>query len=125
MNSKCFPEVLSTAEMKNLGEGITGPVITAPLFLATKIEAFNDRGNADFFGSHDLEDIVTLIDGCEGIATQMEKVSPPIREHVSLTCTNFLLNRDFQDALPGHISAISGGAQRVDIILSRFQRIAK
>src|SRR5271165_4850513 len=37
-------------------------LITAPYFLATKLEAFHGRGKNDF-GSHDLEDIVTVIDG--------------------------------------------------------------
>src|SRR5208283_2177257 len=38
-------------------------VITAPYFLATKMEAFHGRGQNDFRMSHDLEDIVTVVDG--------------------------------------------------------------
>jgi predicted nucleotidyltransferase len=37
-------------------------VITAPYFLATKLEAFHGRGKNNF-RSHDLEDVVTVIDG--------------------------------------------------------------
>ena len=40
-------------------------MITAPYFLATKIEAFESRGEGDFYGSHDLEEIITLLDGRE------------------------------------------------------------
>ena len=32
--------------------------VTAPIFIATKLEAFKGRGKGDFFGSHDLEDFV-------------------------------------------------------------------
>jgi hypothetical protein len=38
-------------------------LITAPYFLATKLEAFRGRGNDDYRSSRDLEDIVTIIDG--------------------------------------------------------------
>jgi len=38
-------------------------LITAPVFIATKLEAFHDRGGGDFLVSHDLEDVVTVIDG--------------------------------------------------------------
>jgi predicted nucleotidyltransferase len=37
-------------------------VITAPCFVATKLEALRGRGKQDFHTSHDLEDIVTVID---------------------------------------------------------------
>jgi len=38
-------------------------VVTAPYFFATKIEAFKDRRRRDFWASHDLEDLIFLIDG--------------------------------------------------------------
>lgn len=37
--------------------------LSAPYLLATKIEAFKTRGNSDFLGSHDFEDIITVIAG--------------------------------------------------------------
>jgi hypothetical protein len=37
--------------------------VTAPYFLATKIEAFKGRGRGDFLASHDLEDLIFVIDG--------------------------------------------------------------
>lgn len=38
-------------------------IVTPPLFIATKLEAFHGRGEDDIFGSHDLEDIVAVVDG--------------------------------------------------------------
>ena len=48
-------------------------MITAPYFLATKFEAFHGRGNSDYRMSHDLEDIVTVIDGRPELASEVEK----------------------------------------------------
>jgi len=41
-------------------------LISAPYFLATKLEAFHGRGQFDYRKSHDLEDIVTILDGRRG-----------------------------------------------------------
>ncbi|MBJ6368577.1 nucleotidyl transferase AbiEii/AbiGii toxin family protein [Snuella sedimenti] len=45
-----------------LPEGITINLLPSPYFLATKLEAFKDRGKNDFYGSHDFEDIIYLLD---------------------------------------------------------------
>jgi len=47
-------------------------VITAPYFLATKLEAFHGRGKNDY-ASHDLEDIITIIDGRQELITEVTK----------------------------------------------------
>lgn len=60
MNSKWFAEVMGSATPMDLGEGCIAKVITPACFLATKLEAFSDRGESDYYGSKDLEDIVTL-----------------------------------------------------------------
>jgi hypothetical protein len=36
---------------------------TSPYLLATKLEAFRGRGDGDFAGSTDIEDIILIIDG--------------------------------------------------------------
>jgi hypothetical protein len=38
-------------------------LITAPYFPATKLEAFRGRGKRDYFGSSDLEDVLSVVDG--------------------------------------------------------------
>lgn len=37
-------------------------VISAVYFIATKLEAFNNRGKNDFLASHDMEDIISIIE---------------------------------------------------------------
>jgi hypothetical protein len=38
-------------------------MITAPYFLACKLAAFRSRGEGDYLMSHDMEDIVAVLDG--------------------------------------------------------------
>jgi predicted nucleotidyltransferase len=54
---------MGTAVAQVLQGGLDVRVVTAPHFLATKIEAFHGRGRGDFAVSHDLEDLVFVIDG--------------------------------------------------------------
>ena len=56
-----------------LAEGLVIKSVTAPYLLATKIEAFNARGNRDFLGSHDFEDIITVIAGRVEIAEEVAR----------------------------------------------------
>ena len=35
-------------------------IVTAPYFLATKLEAFRGRGEGNFLSSHDLEDLASI-----------------------------------------------------------------
>jgi hypothetical protein len=121
MSSKWFPEVLTFAEMKDLGEGCRARVITPALFLATKLEAFKDRGKGDYYGSHDLEDIITLVDGRASIVADVIDAPEPVRSYIANCFRKLSRNPDFQDAFPGHLPALSRG--RAPLILQRFQAI--
>lgn len=46
-------------------------IFSLPYFLATKLEAFHSRGNKDFRMSTDFEDIVTVLDGANDLASSL------------------------------------------------------
>lgn len=54
---------------------MTIKLIRAPYFLATKLEAFAGRGEGDFQASHDLEDLVTVLDGRAGLLEEVRGAS--------------------------------------------------
>lgn len=94
--------------------------LTAPYFLATKFEAFNDRGGNDVYLSHDLEDIVTVIDGHVEVVAELAAAPDPVRAHVVQQVRTLLDHPNFLNALPGLISL----TPRLGIVLERLQRIA-
>lgn len=122
MSSKWFPEALALAEIRDLGEGLQANVITAALFLATKLEAFKDRGKGDYYGSHDLEDIITLVDGRASIVNDVAESSEAVRIFIRDQFHHFLEQPDFNDAFPGHLSALS--RPRAQLVLRRFRDIS-
>ena len=56
-SNRWYPLALATSVQVALPSRRPIRLIAAPVFLATKLEAFDGRGNSDFLFSHDLEDI--------------------------------------------------------------------
>ena len=58
-------------------------LITAPVFVATKFEAFHGRGGNDYLASHDLEDIITVIDGRPGLTQEIDQVDAELGRYLA------------------------------------------
>jgi len=97
-------------------------LITAPYFLATKLEAFHGRGRNDF-RSHDMEDIVTVIDGRAELAEEVKSASTELKQYLSAQVQALLSNRDFLDALPGHLLPDAASQQRFGLVVKRMQQL--
>jgi predicted nucleotidyltransferase len=97
-------------------------VITAPYFLATKLEAFHGRGKNDF-SSHDLEDIVTVIDGRPELVEEVHAAPVDLQRYLSNDFKALLSNRNFLDALPGHLLPDMVSQQRASLVLGRIKQL--
>ena len=78
-------------------------IFSAPYFLASKMEAFLGRGKGDLFASHDLEDIIYLLDHRPTI--KKEIISSPATVRTYLLEQFNKLNKQplFEEALLGHV----------------------
>lgn len=56
-------------------------IFSAPCYLATKFEAFNDRGT-DYRTSHDFEDIIYVIDNCTTIVEQVLEANKEVKQFI-------------------------------------------
>ena len=65
-----------------LPEGITISILPSPYFLATKLEAFKDRGKNDFYGSHDFEDIIYLLDNRTTIIEEILTSDKDVKQYI-------------------------------------------
>lgn len=125
MSAEWFREALETASKKFLGEGVHAPVITPPCFLATKLAAFRDRGLLDLYMSKDLEDILTLLDGCESIVTLVREAPSPVGSFVARELAIHLRNPDFVDALPGFFRTDEVSLARMLLVNERMAQLAR
>lgn len=81
LNTAWFAEAVGTAtevEIAHTKLKLISPVA----FLAIKYVAFSDRGDGDFYGSHDLEDFITVIDGRENIVFEVDRAPAALRGYV-------------------------------------------
>ena len=51
--------------------------------MATKLEAFRQRGQSDPYGSRDLEDIVAVVDGRPELVMECRAASSDVRSYLA------------------------------------------
>jgi hypothetical protein len=99
-------------------------VVTAPCFIATKLEAFKGRGKGDFLGSHDLEDLVAVVDGRDALVTEIRAELAGLHKYIQAEIKRLLAAAGFLDALPGYLLPDAASQSRIGIVLSRLEDLA-
>jgi predicted nucleotidyltransferase len=95
--------------------------LSAPHFLATKFEAFKDRDQNDVYLSHDLEDIMTVLEGRSFVVQEMTTAHAAVRKHVGQSAAALLDMPTFHNALPGLLSE----PEREQTVKARLMQIAQ
>jgi len=119
--NRWYPPALENAQRTRIAD-YEIRVITAPYFLATKLEAFHGRGRNDFRMSHDLEDLVTVVDGRHETVEEVHRSPADLQKYLSSEFRALLSNRDFLEALPGYLLSDSASQQRSGLVLNRMQQ---
>jgi hypothetical protein len=99
-------------------------IVTAPYFLGTKLDAFFGRGKGDYLTSHDMEDIINLINGRAGVMADINDSAPELRDFIAKTLRGFLADELFPEALAGHLLPDPASQARRSIVLERIRQIA-
>jgi hypothetical protein len=120
-----YQPAIDEAEEHEILPGITIKVISPPYFCATKLEAFDGRGADDYLASHDLEDIITVIDGRAEIVDEISHAPEDLRDYISGKIRGLLNTRQFLDALPGYLLPDEASQGRLRILTERLTQIAE
>jgi hypothetical protein len=100
-------------------------VITAVYFLATKLEAFRGRGRNDFRASHDLEDVIAVVDGRPELLREVAEAPDDVRTYIASAARELLGTRAFIDALPGYLLPDSASQDRAPLLVERLRTLAQ
>ena len=111
-----YPDGYEHAIVVKLPGGEEVRIFSLPYFLASKIEAFNDRGHGDFLTSPDMEDIITVLDGSETIAKEISAAPAKVKKYLSGKFIEFLHDERFTESLEGNLRSPAGTAARVERI---------
>lgn len=96
-------------------------ILSAPVYLATKFEAFNDRGS-DYRTSHDFEDIVYILDNRMTIVADVNKAHPDIKAFLQHEFSKIIQNPLSEEILSAHIHPIQV-EERYPIVLEKINQI--
>ena len=100
-------------------------MVSAPYFLITKLEAFEGRGCGDYMLSHDIEDIIAVLDGRTEIVDEVKVSDQALAEELSKRFQSLLKETRFIDAVSGHMPTDETSQARVPHIIKTIKAITK
>ena len=120
-----FEAAYREANRTTLPSGRTLRHVTAPYFLATKLLAFDSRGEGDFMSSHDIEDLVSVLDGRPTLPAEVAGADPALRHFLAARFSMLLASEAFLEAIPGHLNPDDASQGRMPTVLERISAIAQ
>jgi predicted nucleotidyltransferase len=124
-SNRWYAGTIRHADRRPLPGGPAIKVATAPYFLGTKLEAFAGRGKGDFRASHDIEDIVAVIDGRPELRAETRAADAALRGYLASSFQKLLRTPDFIEALPGHLSPDDASQRRLELVMARIEALAR
>ena len=107
-----------------LPEGVSINILPSPYFLATKLEAFKDRGKNDFYGSHDYEDIIYLLDNRIGIIEEILEAEVEVKDYIKQELTTIINHPQAEEILAMHIHPLVR-EERFQILMEKIEKLIK
>ena len=123
-DNRWYSLAVKTAQDVRLPSGRIIKLVTAPVFIATKIDAMRDRSAGDYLSSHDLEDIVTVVDGRPSLSDEMSSVPAELRAYIKKQLGSLLSSSSFMDALQGHLPGDAASQARLPELIRRLRSLA-
>lgn len=96
-------------------------ILSAPVYLATKFEAYNNRGG-DYRTSHDFEDIIYVLDNRIHIVPEIENAHKEIKEFLKKEIDKILSSKFLEEILSSHIHPLMID-ERYPIVLGKMEQI--
>ena len=119
-SNRWYAAALEAAQNYSLTDELKIRLLTPPFFVATKLEAYLGRGNDDPLGSHDLEDILNLVDGREELVAEIEDAEEDVRDYIAEQVGALMAHGDFEYAVQG---IVRGSPSREDLIFERLEAV--
>lgn len=122
-SNRWYRAALERAEIHRLSRDLDVRVVTAPYFMATKLEAFRGRGGGDIFASKDLEDVVTVLDGRPGLVAEVRAEPVELIAFLRGEISQLVSNPRFEDALSGYLLPDALSQARSRLVLERLDQL--
>ncbi|MFP4210984.1 MAG: hypothetical protein ACLFR8_07060 [Alkalispirochaeta sp.] len=124
-SNRWYPEAIRTAPTVALPSGSTVRIIDPVVFIATKLEAFSQRGNNDPIGSRDIEDVISVVDGRPDLPEEFRTTAAEVQTFIRQALTTLITTIGFRNAVLGYLPHDPVAQQRYTTIMQRFQTITQ
>lgn len=121
-SNELYPSALEHPSLAEI-DGVIVRHIDAPHFIGTKLLAFEGRGKGDLFASHDLEDLLAVINSRPEAAEDIKRAPADCRDIVLPRLGKVRAHPLFEEVLEGHLANDVPG--QVEIVLARIDAILK
>ena len=101
--NKWYPEGYKQAVNYDIDEQCRVSILSAPYFIATKLEAFKSRGKSDGRTSHDFEDIVYVIENRQVIWDEINNTQAGVKAYLKNEFQNLLNNPNITEWIDCHV----------------------
>jgi hypothetical protein len=115
---------VANAERRELPSGRVIRAVPPPFLLATKLEAFADRGGDDCLARRDFEDIVLLVDGRSELVDEVRAGPSDLVAYVSDDVTRVLALPTSEYGIEGALSGQGAAERAATVTLPRFRALA-
>lgn len=123
--NRWYESAIASSTPYTLPSGTTIRLIDSVHFVATKLEAFLGRGDMDFVMSHDLEDVICVLDGRPELEDEIGSAAREVRDYVRRRFRDFVDDSQFIESLPGHLPGDAGSQARLPALVEKLRRIAE
>lgn len=110
---RAFPHAVD----RSLPSGAAIRAIPPPFVLATKLEAFRDRGNGDFLASRDWQDVIALVDGRDELAKEVELADRELRSFVASELSRLQGDPSFAGGVAGGLRGDPSRQARAELVV--------
>lgn len=115
-----YQSAMLSAQIHHLDADLEIKVVSPVYFIATKLVAWQGRGNGDPLSSRDVEDILHVVDGREELISEIAEAPADVANFIAEEFKKLLANSDFDYAVQ---SQSAGDAGRETIIFRRIESI--
>ena len=119
-SNKWYAEAIKNALNYSLTDDLTIRLLASPFFVATKLEAYLGRGSDDPLASHDIEDILNLVDGRKALVAEIEAADEDVRNYIAYQVGELMSHKDFEYVVQG---TVRGNEDRGKLIFERLEAI--
>lgn len=123
--NRWYDFAVASSEAYRIPSGIEIRLVSAPAFIATKLEAYHARGTKDYVASHDIEDVMLVIDGRPSITGEIEEAPISVRTFIANSMSELLKDEDFLYALEGFIPYSPVARDRARYLESCLRKLAR